>query len=71
MTNDMHSSEASRLLSWPSQASASAELRRPRPSWVGRAERPAVPRLVRPASVERDSDLSIRRYALYEGEERR
>jgi hypothetical protein len=37
--------------SWPSLASASAELTRPRRSRVGRPETPAVPSLAPPASA--------------------
>jgi hypothetical protein len=38
--------------SWPSMASASAELRRPRSARVGRAETPAVLGFVPPAAAD-------------------
>jgi hypothetical protein len=48
-------------ISWPSMAAASALLRRPR---AGRAENPAVLRLVQSASVTPLKDFRARRNAL-------
>ena len=51
-------------ISWPSMAAASAELRRPRSLRAGRAENPAVLRLVQPASVTPIMGYRARRNAL-------
>jgi hypothetical protein len=63
MLNDVQISRAGRAISWPSIAAASAEICRPRGSRAGRAENPAVLRLVQPAT-ETVVDLKARRYAL-------
>jgi hypothetical protein len=63
MASDAQLSRGSPEIIWPSMAAASAELRRPRSLRAGRAENPAVLRLVQSASVTTITDFRARRNA--------
>ena len=52
MASEVRIPRVSLAYSWPSTASASAELSRPRRSRVGRAETPAVLSFVPPAAAD-------------------
>jgi hypothetical protein len=64
MASDVQLSTTGPGLGWPSIAAASAELRRPRSSRAGRAENPAVLKLVQPATGASVVELRAARYAL-------
>ena len=61
MASDVQLSTTGPGIGWPSIAAASAELRRPRHARAGRAENPAVLRLVQPASGATVIDFHARR----------
>jgi hypothetical protein len=63
MKNDVQHPEPTRAWSWPSQASASAELHRPRRSRAERVTGPAVSRLARPALAPAAGSEGWSRYA--------